>query len=139
MSILAVDPGSKYIGVAVSDPTGTIAKPLRVIQHVSRLIDAAVLAELASSNQASLIVVGQSLNDQGLPSYEGRRAGRLAEALKLQTDIPLVFWDEAFSTQAARQSRISAGAPRHKRGGHLDDLAAAVLLQDYLDAHRAPG
>ena len=59
MRILAVDPGSKRIGLALSDPTGTIANPLTVISHVSRPVDAAVVAELASSHEAGLIVIGQ--------------------------------------------------------------------------------
>jgi len=135
MRILAVDPGSKHIGIAISDLTGTIANPLTVIDHVARLLDAAVVAELARTNEAGLIVIGQSLDDNGQPSFEGRRAGRFAEALKTQTPLPIVFWDESFTTQEARATRIAMGVPRRKRQGHLDSLAAALLLQSYLDAH----
>jgi putative Holliday junction resolvase len=136
MRILAVDPGSKHIGLAISDQTGTIANPLQVILHVSRPVDAAAVAELAKSTQAGEIVVGQSLDEAGVPTFEGRRSQRFAEAVKLQTDIPVVLWDEAFTTQAARAARRRMGATRRKRGGHLDDLAATVLLQDYLDYGR---
>jgi len=135
MRILAVDPGSKRIGLAISDSTGTIANPLTVINHVARLLDAAAVAELARSNDASLIVVGQSLDDDGLPTFEGRRAGRFAEALKTQTILPVVFWDESFTTQEARSARILMGVSRRNRQGHLDSLAATVLLQSYLDAN----
>ena len=58
MRILCLDPGEKNIGISISDPTGTIANPLTVIKHVSRLIDAASIAQIASENDASLIVVG---------------------------------------------------------------------------------
>ena len=134
MRILAVDPGSKRIGLAISDPTGTIANPLTVLQHVARLVDAAAVAELAVSGQAGLIVVGQSLAEDGSPSFEGRRAGRFAEALKIQTSLPVVLWDESLTTQDARLARLEMGASRKRRSGHLDDLAATLLLQSYLDA-----
>jgi putative holliday junction resolvase len=80
-------------------------------------------------------VVGQSLDDEGLPTFEGRRAGRFAEALKTQTRLPVVFWDESFTTQEARAARIAMGVSRSNRQGHLDSLAATVLLQSYLDAN----
>jgi putative Holliday junction resolvase len=135
MRILAVDPGSKRIGLALSDPTGTIANPLAVLEHRARLVDAASVAELARSNQAGCIVVGQSLGDDGNPTYEGRRSARFAEALRTQTDLPVELWDEGLTTRDARSARIAVGASRRRRSGHLDDLAATVLLQSYLDAH----
>jgi putative holliday junction resolvase len=134
MRILAVDPGSKRIGLAISDQTSTIANPLTVILHVARLVDAAAVAELAASHDAGLIIIGQSFDDNGDPSFEGRRALRFAEALKTQTSIPVILWDESFTTQDARQARIQMGVSRRNRSGHLDDLAATVLLQSYLDA-----
>ncbi len=135
MRIIAVDPGSKRIGIAISDPTGSIANPLTVLRHVSRLIDTAVVAELAKTNQVGKIVVGQSLDDEGNPSFEGRRAVRFAHALTSQTELPVEFWDESFSTQEARAARITMGVSRKNRRGHLDSLAATVLLQSYLDAN----
>ena len=134
MRILAVDPGEKRLGIAVSDPSGTIANPLTVLKHVSRPLDAAAIAQLAVENQAGRIVIGQSLDEDGLPTPEGRRAGRLAEAVQGQTDLPVVLWDESGSTQEARSARLALGASRRKRGGHLDDLAATYILQTYLDA-----
>ena len=135
MSILGVDPGSKRIGLAVSDPSGSIANPLTVIEHVSRPLDAAAIAQIASDQKAKRIIVGQSLDEQGQPTLEGRRAARLAAALRSQTDLPVELWDESFSTQEARAARIAMGAPKSKRRGHMDALAATVILQSYLDAH----
>jgi putative holliday junction resolvase len=135
MRILAVDPGSKRIGLAISDSTGTIANPLAVLKHVARMLDAAAVVSFTRENQAGLIVVGQSLDDDGQPTFEGRRAGRFAEALKTQCDLPVVFWDESFTTQDARASRIAMGVSRKDRHGHLDSIAATILLQSYLDAH----
>ena len=135
MRILAVDSGSQNIGIALSDPTGTIANPLAVIKHVSRAINAGVIVDLAEKHEATKIVVGQSLDEDGQPTFEGRRAARLAAEIKSQIDIPVVLWDESFSTIEARQAQITIGSPRRKRKGHLDDLAAVVILQSFLDAH----
>ena len=134
MKILAVDPGDKRIGVAISDPTGTIANPLVVIKHVSRPIDAGIIAQLAHENQVNLIIVGQSLDIEGNPTPQGRRAKRLADAIGEQTHLPIKLWDEFGSTQAARTASIALGIPRRKSRSHLDDLAATYILQTYLDA-----
>jgi putative holliday junction resolvase len=135
MRILAVDHGEKHIGLAISDPTATIASPLKVIKHVSRLMDAAQVATLASENDAALIVVGQSFDEEGKPNLAGRRAAKFAEALKGQTNIPVILWDEAFSTRDARAARIEMGVSRKQRAGHMDELAAVMILRSYLDAN----
>jgi putative Holliday junction resolvase len=135
MRILAVDPGEKHLGLAISDPTGTIANPLVVIKHIARLVDAAAVAQIARDQEAGLIVVGQALDDEGETTPQSRRAVRFAEAIRLQTSLPVVLWDESGSTQIAREARIAMGVSRRKRRGHMDDLAATVILQTYLDAH----
>jgi len=136
MRILAVDHGEKHIGLALSDPTASIASPLKVIKHVSRLLDAAQVANLAAENDAALIVIGQSYDEEGRPNLAGRRAAKFAEALKEQTQTRVVLWDESFSTQEARATRIEMGVSRKKRAGHMDELAAVMILRSYLDANR---
>jgi putative Holliday junction resolvase len=135
MRILAVDPGDKRLGIAISDPGSILASPLTVVMHVSRPIDAAVIAGLARQNEAGLIIVGQALDDEGNPGFQARKAERLAEAIRSQTNLPVELWDESGSTQAAVQARFEMGARRNKRAGHLDHLAATFILQSYLDAH----
>lgn len=139
MRILAIDPGEKNIGVAISDPSGTIANPLTVIKHISRPLDAAAIAQIAQEQQAAMIVVGQALDDDGLPSPQGRRAARLAAAIRTQCDLPVELWDESFSTRASREALITLGVPRSKRTGHQDALAATYILQTFLDAHSMTG
>ncbi len=134
MRIMAVDPGEKRIGLAMSDPTGTIAAPLTVIKHISRPVDAATIADLALQNQVGMIIIGTSLDDDGLPTPASRRADRLADAIRLQCNLPLQIWDESYSTQDARQARIEMSTSRQKRRGHMDELAATVILQSYLDS-----
>jgi putative Holliday junction resolvase len=130
-----VDPGLKRIGLAVSDPTQTIASPLQVFPHVSRAVDAAQIARAANEQKAVRIIIGSPLDSEGRPGPAARSSARLAEAVRVQTDLPVELWDESGSTQAAREARIAMGVSRAKRRGHLDDLAAVVILQSYLDAH----
>ena len=136
MRILAVDHGEKRIGLALSDATATIASPLKVVEHVSRAIDAAQVADIALQNDVKLIVIGQSFDEEGKPNPAGRRAGRFADELKNQTNIPIELWDESFSTQDARAARIELGVSQNKRAGHQDAFAAVVILQSYLEAKR---
>jgi len=139
MRILAVDHGEKRIGIALSDPTATIASPLNVIKHVSRLLDAAQVANIASENKVGLIVIGQSFDEEGHPNLAGRRAAKFAEALKEQTNIPVVLFDESFSTQDARAIRIEMGVSRKKRAGHMDELAAVMILRSYIESKKGLG
>jgi len=132
--ILAVDPGSKNIGIALSDPSGTIANPFKVLKHISRPANAAAIVKLADEHAVSVIIIGQSTDQDGRPTFEGRRAARLAAEIQSHTDIKIILWDESHSTAAAREAQIALGTPRRKRKGHLDDLAATVILQSYLDA-----
>ena|ERR1035437_5151642 len=131
--VLAVDPGEKRLGIAISDESGTIANPLAVIEHVARLVDAAAIAQLAREQEAVMIVVGQALDSEGNRGPAARRSARLAEAIRSQTDLPIEFWDESGSTRLAQAARVAMGVSRSKRKGHLDDLAATVILQSYLD------
>jgi len=133
--ILAVDPGEKRLGIALSDPTGTLARSLLVLQHVSRMVDAAQIADLAAEHGAERIVIGAALDDDGQSTPQSRHAERLAEAVRQQTSLPVELWDESGSTQAARETRLRMGVSRRKRSGHLDEVAAAIILQSYLDAH----
>ena len=133
MRIICIDPGEKRIGLAISDPNGTIASPLTVLNHKSRSFDAAAITNLAQQYQVELIVIGYSLDDDGSSTLNSRRATRLADAIHQQCDVRIKMWDESFSTHEARQARIEMGTTRRKRRGHMDDLAAAVILQTYLD------
>ena len=138
MRILGIDPGEKNIGIAISDPTGTLARPLSVIAHTQRRKDAEKILELAQAEEAEKIVIGQATDLDGKPNFSGRKAARLAAEIRSLSDLPVELWDESFSTQQARQGKIKSGASRSRRKGHLDDTAAAVILQSYLDMNPTP-
>lgn len=133
MRVLGIDPGDRRIGIAISDETATIANPLLVIPHRSRQLDAESILELAREKGVGLIVVGLSTDCEGIPSPQGRKAERFAAVIRSLSAVAVVMWDETGSTQTAKKARLHMGVPRKKRGGHLDDLAAAVMLQDFLD------
>jgi putative holliday junction resolvase len=133
LKVLAVDPGDKRIGLAISDPTGTIARPLSVISHTSKEIDAEKIVMMAEKEQAEMIIVGWPLDSEGNVGYRARKSKNFAVTIESKTKLPVKMWDESGTTQAALQSRIAMGVSRKKRKGHLDDIAATILLQDYLD------
>lgn len=135
MKILAVDPGEKRIGLAISDPTGTIARPLMVIKHLARDKDAQNIVDIAHAEEVARIIVGQALDSEGQVGHQAKKSQRLAQAISEKTDCEVEMWDESGTTQAALQSRVLMGVSKKKRRGHLDDVAASILLQDYLMAN----
>ncbi len=135
MKFLCVDPGEVRIGVAISDETGTLARPLVILGHISREIDAKAIMQLALQNHVDAIVVGQAVDSDGLPGLKARSAARLAEALRALEEMPIYLWDESHSSQKAAELRIASGVSRKKRSQPIDDLAAAVILQDFLENH----
>ncbi len=132
---MAIDPGTERIGVAISDMTATIANPLTVIKHVQRTKDAEQIISIAVENSVKLIVVGQAFYSNGEPNPSGRKSARLAVVIKQMTDIPVILWDEFESTQRAKKAREEMGVKKKHRMTHMDDLAATIILQSYLDSH----
>ncbi len=126
--VLAVDPGEVRLGVAVSDPGGSIARPLSVIRHTARAHDAQAILDLAQQHAVETIVIGLALDADGRVGPQARRALRLVDALRQITGLPIETFDETGTTQAAAE----LGSPRTP----LDARAAAVLLQEYLDARK---
>lgn len=136
MPLLAVDHGEKRLGLAVSDVTNTIARPLEIIEHVSRATDAQRVLAIAASHGVTMIVIGESTDEEGHPNLAGRRARRFGEALRDLTPLPVVLWDESLSSRDALEWRMAGGASRKRRRARIDAAAAAVILQSYLDAQR---
>ena len=134
--ILAVDPGEKRIGVAISDPTQTIASSLGVLKHTSRREDAQQILDLAVEHNVILIVLGYADDWDGKPSFQGRKAIRLRDEISALGKIKVDLWSEYGSTKKAQSSRRMMNTSRKKRGGHLDDLAAVIILQSYLDSRQ---
>lgn len=135
MRVLAVDPGERHIGVALSDPTGLVARPLTTVTHVARAADAARLVALAEEHGAELIVIGYALDGDGRPGPQARHAEKLAEAVRALTPLPVQLYDESYSSQEAQASLRAAGKKRRDQRDQIHAAAAATILQSYLDAN----
>jgi putative Holliday junction resolvase len=122
--ILAVDPGEVRIGLAISDPTRTIARPLKILKHQSRRVDAECILTIGYEQGASLILVGVAYDQDGQVGPQARKSLRLVEELRRQGELPVETWDESGSSQMA--ASINSEGP-------LDARAAASFLQEYLN------
>jgi len=131
--VLAVDPGSKRVGLALSDPTGTIAQPLTTISTGPRDTLASRLAALARQHEAVRIVVGLPRRMDGSFGPEARAA--LAAEVRAASKLPVELVDERLTTAAAEKSLLAGGMHREKRRANIDRVAAAILLQSHLDRH----
>lgn len=135
---LGIDPGTKRIGVAVSDLSGTIASPLLVLERSrSKQHDLHELARIARDEEAEVIVVGLPLNMDGSRGKSAQAA--IAEARRLATlvDVPVEMHDERLTTVAADRSMLEAGLDAIQRRGRVDKVAAAIMLQSWLDGRAA--
>jgi putative Holliday junction resolvase len=135
--ILAVDPGSKRVGLAVSDPTGTIAQALSTVPAEPAATLASRLADIAKAQDAQRIVVGLPLRLNGTHGPEAAAAQRLAHALRQAARLPVEMVDERLTTAEAERSLIAGGVRREKRRLSVDRVAATLLLQGHLDSKRA--
>jgi putative Holliday junction resolvase len=136
--VLGLDVGERRVGIAISDPTGTVARPLQALVRGSREEDFAAIVALVVEHDVGLVVVGRPLSLDGTEGPQARRVARYAEALAARLPVRLVSWDERFTTVEAeeilRQSRSKRDMRRARTAGELDAVAAAVILQGYLDS-----
>ena len=132
--VLAIDLGEKRIGLAISDETRTIAGSYGVMSRKSRSEDFKRYAALVDEEAITLIVIGLPIN---LSGQEGQRAAWVkdyAADLSENISVPLEFWDERFSTKQAEASLHARGKRGKRARERVDAVAAAFILQDYLDS-----
>lgn len=139
MRILGLDLGERRIGVAISDPTGTVARPLQTLVRDSHEEDFAAIAALVAEHDVGLVVIGRPLNLDGTEGPQARRIARYALALAASLPAQVVSWDERFTTVTAEE--ILRQTHKKKRRTHardeVDAIAAAVILQSYLDSQNS--
>jgi len=131
--VMAVDPGEKRIGLALSDETATLARGLVVLRHRSLKEDCQEIINIAAANNVNKIIVGVPESDDGEERPQTRHAQKIVTTLSELTSKPIILWDESDSTRMARSVRLESGARRKTRSGHLDAVAAAIILQSWLD------
>lgn len=136
MRVMGLDLGDKTIGVALSDPLGWTAQGLEVIRRKGSLQqDLQRLKELALQYEVELVVVGLPRNMNGSLGERGQKSLDFVEKLKTTLLLPVKTWDERLSTVAAEKLLLQADVSRAKRKKVIDKMAAAVILQNYLDAN----
>lgn len=134
--VLGVDLGTERTGVAIG--VGGIAQPSRVLTMKGDELVRAI-AGLARDEGATEVVLGHPVSLDGTEGPAATRVREIAESLRAATDVPVVLWDERLTTAEAERALVGAGVRRKRRRGVIDKVAAAVMLQSYLDAGGGSG
>ena len=134
---LGVDFGQRRVGLALSDATRLIAQPFKTLNNtgdISKLVRE--LCELIELNEVTQLVVGWPLRLNGKEGLQTRRVGRFIESIQAVNATPIATWDERLSTVAAERALIEGRLERRARRDVVDQVAASLILQSWLDAQR---
>jgi putative Holliday junction resolvase len=142
--VIGIDLGERRIGVAVSDASGTLARPLKTIERGTSDADAverlhAMIADLADEDEVGSVVVGLPTRLDGSPNTQTKRIGAMVALLSARLTVPVFTYDERLSSREAEERLSIREKDWRKRKAKLDAAAAAVILQDYLDARSLTG
>ncbi|MBN1189772.1 MAG: Holliday junction resolvase RuvX [Dehalococcoidales bacterium] len=138
MRYLGLDVGDKRTGVALSDPLGIIARPLRVFDRTDDEADIALIMGIVNQYHVEHIIVGLPKSMDGSMGSQAEKVSQFAEKLKLRSPVPVEYRDERLTTVTAKQLMQESGAKRNGRNrkGEFDAAAAAVILQSFLNEAR---
>jgi putative Holliday junction resolvase len=132
--ILGVDFGTKRVGLAISDRDRKIASPLQILHRQSADQDGRLFRELVAEERITQLIVGLPVRTTGNEDQKAREARAYGAWLHELTGLPIIFWDERFTTADAEQLLLDAGLTKKRRQERLDMVAAQLMLQTYLDA-----
>lgn len=135
-ALLGLDPGTKTLGLAISDRTRLIASPLETIAREKFSLDAAKLLKIYDDNHASALIVGYPVNMDGSQGPRTQSVRDFCTNLLRLRDLPIFLWDERLSTMAVTRTMLEADLSRKKRAKNVDKLAASYILQGVLDRLR---
>jgi putative Holliday junction resolvase len=133
--VLGIDVGSVRIGLAVSDETCTLASPVATVPNDPRTLWPRLAREM-EDRQVARVVIGLPRKLDGSEGDAAEHARRFAAEVERRTDAAVELWDERFTTTIAERTLIESGVRRRRRREVIDAVAAAVLLQSWLDARR---
>ncbi|MCI8375443.1 MAG: Holliday junction resolvase RuvX [Lachnospiraceae bacterium] len=142
MRVMGLDFGSKTLGVAVSDPLGLTAQPVEIIRRKSENKLRQTLArveELVREYEVTQLVLGFPKNMNNTLGERASKSLEFQEMLKRRTGLPVIMWDERLTTVEANRAMMEGRVRREDRGRYVDAIAAALILQGYLDRMSAPG
>jgi putative holliday junction resolvase len=135
--ILGIDYGSVRVGLSISDPLGLIAQPIEAFKNDASLFTN--LKQITTRENVALIVVGMPFNLKGQKGQKAEEVQKFIERLKDELGIEILTWDERFTTTIAGKTMLAMGTKkkeRQKKDGRIDSMAAAVMLQGYLDSKK---
>jgi putative Holliday junction resolvase len=136
MRSLGLDVGDRLIGVALSDETGALATGLQTLERVGPRKDVKAVAELVRRHGAKEVVVGLPRSLDGSLGPQAQKVLEFMDALQAALPIPVLSWDERFTTAQATRVLIEADVSRRGRKALVDKVAATLILQNYLDARK---
>jgi putative Holliday junction resolvase len=134
--VIGLDIGERRIGVAVSDPSGSVATPLAVLDAASVLGDGRELRDMVEEYEAGLVVAGLPRSLDGTEGVQAQRVRAAVSRLAGFLSVPVTFYDERLSSAVARQAMSAGGVRSREQRGSVDMVAASIILQGYLDAER---
>ena len=134
--MMALDVGGKRIGVALSDPTRTLASPLTTLRAEPHARAMAELAKLSRDYEVAELVVGLPLTLSGEVGPQAKLVQEFADALGQQLGRPIRLFDERLTTVAAERMMLDLGMKPEQRKARIDEVAASIILQDFLDSQR---
>lgn len=134
--VLALDVGERRIGIAVSDPSGVVAQPAEVIERKGWEVDLGRIAALVQATGARRVIVGYPLTLAGEQGRQAEYVDRFIARLRRVLDVEVVTMDERLTTVAAERALLEGDVSRRRRREVRDAVAAALLLQTYLDKNR---
>ncbi len=138
MRALGLDIGKRRIGVSVSDPLGFVARPVETIHSVSLNVDIARITEIARELEVELIVVGDPVHMSGEAGTMSHRAHKFGEVLHQFSGLPVAYCDERLTSVEAQRILEESGVSPKKIRQQIDAVAAAVILQSYLNTLKPP-
>ena len=136
MRVLGLDVGDRRIGVALSDPLGFTAQRLTVLERTDTTSDLRVLCDVVEQHQVEQIVVGLPLTMAGAHGIQAQKVTTFVGALRRQVSVPIEVIDERLTTVQGERALLETGASRRTRKRMIDQVAAQLILQQFLDAHR---
>jgi putative Holliday junction resolvase len=131
-----LDLGTKTIGVAVSDTILSVATPIKTIKRKKFSIDAELLLGVISNKSCCGVIIGLPKNMDGSEGPRAQSTRAFARNFSVKTNLPITFWDERLSTVAAEKALLEADTTRKRRAEVIDHVAAAYILQGFLDRLR---
>lgn len=132
--ILAIDLGKKRAGLAISDGLGITAQGIPTLQRTNIRQDLDALADLVAEHGVELILMGNPLHMSGREGRQAEYTRDFASRLSERTGVPVTFWDERYTTVIAERVLRESGIGLEKRKRAVDQLAAVILLESYLDS-----